>query len=644
MSTSRQAGLDFTFQVRTDPTTPELWRALDITVARWVLSHGGSALLARVAGWASFADGQGDTVLSLSGESAGARGMPALDADARLALQAQPMVAMAAEALEATCPESTCAQASLTDARPDAPFVIDGDVFYLRRNYRHEVAVAAQLQQRMAPLAPALAAVTGKDLLALFNGSESAEESMQREAVARAPGQRLLVLTGGPGTGKTTTVLRMLLALSREHAARHAGQLPAIRIAAPTGKAAQRLADSLVRGAARLRAGSAPGSRSDRPGTPLPDAWQPHLEAALAGQSGTLHRLLGSRGRLGGFSHDRNQPLPADIVVVDEASMIDLALLRALLDALRDEAVLVLVGDADQLTSVATGSVLIDIVQALEQHAAGALVRLRHCFRSDAALVPINDAVRNGDAPAFQRTWKDAELAGRAVHHPLRDRRDLDVLLASWTRQLQTGLAEAGAFAVIRRSDAQTIQQCLAVLHNQQLLCALREGEFGALAANQTIETGLRRSLSGPGPSHARWYPGRAVMVTRNDPASGLFNGDVGLCLRLADEGSEAVLQVVFDGGDTGLRLFDPDDLPETEGAFALTVHKSQGSEYRQVAVLLTPDDSHPLLSRQLLYTALSRAQAQVQLWSTPAALDACLCRAARRLGCLAARLQPARR
>lgn len=640
MSTSRQAGLDFTFQMRTDPTTPEVWRALDITVARWVLSHGGSALLARVAGWASFADGQGDSVLSLSGEPAGARGMPALDADARQALQAQPMVAMAV--LQSTSSEAT----------PDAPFVMDGDAFYLRRNYRHEVAVATKLQQRGAPLTPALAAVTHDDLLALFNGSESAEESMQREAVARAPGQRLMVLTGGPGTGKTTTVLRMLLVLSREHAARHSGRLPTIRIAAPTGKAAQRLADSLVRGAARLRAGSRAdssadnefGKRSGSLGAALPDAWQPHLEAALAGQSGTLHRLLGSRGRLGGFSHGRNQPLPADIVVVDEASMIDLALLRALLDALRDDAVLVLVGDADQLTSVATGSVLIDIVQALEQHAAGALVRLRHCFRSDAALVSINDAVRDGDAVAFQRAWNDAGVAGRAVRHPLRDRGDLEARLASWTRQLQAGLAEAGAFAVIRRSDAQTIQQCLTVLHSQQLLCALREGEFGALAANQMIEAGLRRSLSGPSGNDVRWYPGRAVMVTRNDPASGLFNGDVGLCLRLADEGSEAILQVVFDGGDagTGLRLFDPDDLPETEGAFALTVHKSQGSEYRQVAVLLTPDDSHPLLSRQLLYTALSRAQAQVQLWSTQAALDACLGRAARRLGCLAARLQPA--
>lgn len=634
MSMSRQAGLNFTFQIRTDPTTPEVWRALDITVARWVLSHGGSALLARVAGWASFADGQGDSVLSLSGEPAGARGMPALDADARLALQAQPMVAMAAAVSDSTRSEAT----------HDAPFVMDGDAFYLRRNYRHEVAVATKLQQRGIPLAPVLAAVTHDDLLALFNGSESADEAMQREAVARAPGQRLMVLTGGPGTGKTTTVLRMLLVLSREHAARHAGQLPAIRIAAPTGKAAQRLADSLVRGAARLRAGSAAGNRSDHLGAPLPDAWQPHLEAALAGQSGTLHRLLGSRGRLGGFSHGRNQPLPADIVVVDEASMIDLALLRALLDALRDDAVLVLVGDADQLTSVATGSVLIDIVQALEQHAAGALVRLRHCFRSDAALVPINDAVRDGDAVAFQRAWNDAEAAGRAVRHPLRDRGDLETRLVSWTRQLQAGLAEAGAFAAIRRSDAQTIQQCLTVLHSQQLLCALREGEFGALAANQTIEAGLRRSLSGPSGNDARWYPGRAVMVTRNDPASGLFNGDVGLCLRLADEGSEAVLQVVFDGGDTGLRLFDPDDLPETEGAFALTVHKSQGSEYRQVAVLLTPDDNHPLLSRQLLYTALSRAQAQVQLWSTSAALDACLGRAAGRLGRLAARLQPAMR
>src|SRR5690606_30488802 len=221
-----------------------------------------------------------------------------------------------------------------------------------------------------------------------------------RAAVHQAPGRRLMVLTGGPGTGKTTTVLRMLLGLSREHEARH-GSLLQLRIAAPTGKAAQHLSGSLREGAERLCGGD----------PPVADAWQVHLDAVLGAESGTVHRLLGSRGRHGGFAFNAAEPLPADIVVVDEASMLDLGLLRALLNALREDAVLVLVGDADQLTSVGTGSIMMDIVRALETDPRGDLVRLAHCFRADITLVPINEAVRCGGMQAFETA-----VAAAATH------------------------------------------------------------------------------------------------------------------------------------------------------------------------------------------------------------------------------------
>ena len=307
-----------------DATAPEAWRPLDRAVARWVAIHGGSPLLAQVAGWASLAEGHGDSALPLDGADAARHGMGALDEAALAALAGEPLVGVVGGGREPS------------DA---APFVIDRGHFYLRRNFLHEVAVARQLGARRAAGRTDVQ-TSAADLAELFRGATDAAVQPQRDAVAGVPGRRLFVLTGGPGTGKTATVLRMLLMLAR-NAAQAGAPPPAIRLAAPTGKAAQRLAASLRDGGRALR------TRADGP---LPADWQPCLEHVLAAEAGTLHRLLGSRGRAGGFRHHAGDPLAADIVVVDEASMVDLALLRALLDALPARATLILVGDADQLT------------------------------------------------------------------------------------------------------------------------------------------------------------------------------------------------------------------------------------------------------------------------------------------------------
>ncbi|MEO8746557.1 MAG: exodeoxyribonuclease V subunit alpha [Rhodanobacter sp.] len=608
-----------------DLMAPEPWRSLDRTVARWVVIHGGSPLLALVAGWASLAEGHGDSALPLGGaESAGA-GMGALDADALNALEAEPMV---------------CVIGTGPVPRADTPFVIDRGHFYLRRNFLHEVAVAAHVDARRAARFPAGHA-SAADLGDLFQGATGADVQAQRNAVAAVLGRRLFVLTGGPGTGKTSTVLRMLLMLIKD-AAERAAPVPSIRLAAPTGKAAQRLAAALRDGARRFRDGA---------DVRLPASWHACLEQALTADAGTLHRVLGSRGRSGGFRHHADNPLPADIVVVDEASMVDLALLRALLDALRDDATLILVGDADQLTSVGTGSVLLDLVGALEANGAPELVRLQHSFRAQQALVAINHSILQGDAAGFADAWQAAGAS--AIRHEVATAQELRRALRRWCCELQKSLQASGAFEVVPAGRDDLVLAALDGLRQHQLLCALRESEFGSTVVNAAIE----RTLSGCVDDYAGapWYPGRAVMITRNDAAAGLFNGDIGICL-LGTDGQlrvwfEAVMTSSADdqpvasasaapGSQRSVRALAPGQLPDHEGGFALTIHKSQGSEYDHVALLLPPDADNRILSRQLLYTGASRARRVIELWATDAALETAIATPVRRAGGLRSRLR----
>lgn len=608
--TARVAGERFGFRLPSAASAlPAVWRDLDRAVWRWVRAHGGDAATALAAGWASHADGQGHAALPLSA-------LPGT---------------FGPDEREARIDGAALAESALVDAaggaeQPVRPFVLDGGHFYLRRNFSDETAVARALGGRRAAAAAARHPVDEAALRALFPGPWREAEARQRAAVSGAPGRRLMALTGGPGTGKTSTVLRMLLALSRDHAAR-TGSAPVVRAAAPTGKAAQRLGESLRDGHARLAAG---GMGQD-------PAWAPHLDAVAAAAPTTLHRLLGARGRGGGFAFGATTRLPADIVVVDEASMLELGLLRALLEALRDDAVLVLVGDADQLTSVGTGSIMMDLIDALEADPRGDLVRLQHCFRADAALVPVNEAVRAGDRAAFSAAVTAA--GGRATHRPIDTVARLDAALARWGLVLRDALEAAGVDVALPADDGATRRR-LAALRSRQLLCAQREGPFGALRANGLIAAQLRRRAGSGALNDGAWYPGRAVMVLRNDESARLYNGDVGLCVAVEQDG-ERRLRVAFEAapGDAAARLFEPAALPAHEDAFAITVHKSQGSEYDDVAVLLPPDPTSPLLNRQMLYTGVSRARRSIELWAGAAALDAALAQRLVRHGRLAARM-----
>ncbi len=557
-------------------------------VARFVLAHGGGWPLAKLAAFATERDLDGHSDLPL-------------DADAFRVLAEDPLVGT---------PESF-------DPTRHA-FVVDGDGFQLARNFRQERDIADALGRRLAA-SPVVAPITDADLAALFGGEPSPEAARQAEAVRRVVGRRLFVLTGGPGTGKTTTVVRMLAALAREHAARHAGAWPRVRLAAPTGKAAQRLEAAFA--AERVTIAS---------NRDLPAPWAAVLAALDGIGATTIHRLLGARGAGGGFAHGPDEPLPADVVVVDEASMVDLPLMRALVDALAPEASLVLVGDADQLTSIGTGSVLRDVVDALVAMSPDAVVRLEHSFRAERQLAALYAAVRAGDASAFETARAAAGAA--VVVAEATSTGDLRRRLEAWAESLKNELIAAGALDPWDPADDATARRVLDAFAGRQLLGVVREGRHGVIAANRMIESAMRARA---GVANGSWYPGRAVIVTRNDAASGLANGDVGIVLR--DRAGRC--QVVFPGVE-GPRVFAPAALPEHESAFAITVHKSQGSEYRRVALLLPPNPGHELLSRELLYTALTRARHAVEIWGAPGVIDAALACPVERATGLARRLR----
>ncbi len=571
---------------------PEQWSDLDRLMYRWVLSHQGPEWLARLAAAASNAHGEGHTALAL-GEFGARFGAPLFESF----MPATPWV----------------------DAgKGDAPFIVDGEErFYFRRYWQAECAAARAVAERSGNTHDEASVVGSERLDALFGAAESEATAPQRAAVARCAQHRLFVLTGGPGTGKTTTVLRMLLAHSAA-----VGRALDIRVAAPTGKAAQRLVDALLEGRSALVGRLASG-----------DPWHAALDAMSVPEASTVHRLLGYSPSTQGFSSNASEPIRGDLVVVDEASMLDLETLAALFDATPLSTPIILVGDADQLSPVGPGSALQDVVAALESRRASALVRLWHSFRAEAELSAINAAVQVGNADALHSAMLAA--GAHCSTRALTTAQQVQAALSAWSKSLSnptdfSALPEDPEAAQAQASAA------LRAIRVRQLLCAVREGTFGTQQCNAMLDRMLR---SGAGSAaQGEWYPGRRVLITRNDPDSGLFNGDVGVCLADAD----GHLRVWFEssqGAGTAVRCMNVAALPAFDLAFALTVHKSQGSEYDEVAVLLPPDAEHRMLSRELLYTAVSRARRGLHLWATPDVLEACLKRRVDRIGGLHVRL-----
>lgn len=492
---------------------------------------------------------------------------------------------------------------------------LDGRWLYLDRHWREEKQVCDDLLRRLGRDRPELehGPATDDDLLAA--GADRLFPpgwDEQRDAALAAARRWTTVLTGGPGTGKTTTVARLLALVAEQYDAHH-HRAPRIALAAPTGKAATRLQESVAREAARL------DDERDR--------------ARVSGLTATtVHRLLGWRPDSSTrFRHRRDNPLPYDVVVVDEVSMVSLVQMARLLEALRDTTRLVLVGDPGQLASVEAGAVLADVVAGFEESPRSPVVSLTTTHRTRAAdgsaavdLDELAADLRAGDDDAVVARLTSGSAAVRLVDPA--DEHALDEVLTTVTD---------AAYAVTMRAeqfDEADSAALVDLLDDHRLLCAHREGPFGVGGWNRQVQRLVEQRT---GLQHfEEWYAGRPVLVTANDPGLGLSNGDLGVTVRLPDGRLRVLVRI---GATT--RLFAPTRLSGVETVYAMTVHKSQGSEARAVTVVLPPEDSR-LLTRELFYTAVTRAREQVTVIGTEAELRAAMARRVQRASGLADRLR----
>lgn len=483
-------------------------------------------------------------------------------------------------------------RASVLAASPPVLHLYDDRLLYLDRYWLEEKQVCEDL---LALLAPRAAAKT-PGLQRLFpSGYEE-----QREAAEIALTQGVTVLTGGPGTGKTTTVAR-LLALLAEQAALSGSTRPRIALAAPTGKAAARLAEAVQDQVAQLDA-------ADR-------ARLGELRAV------TLHRLLGSKpGTSTRFRHDRANRLPHDVIVVDETSMVSLTLMARLLEAVRPAARLILVGDAHQLTSVEAGAVLADLVDGLSARSDVRVAALRTAHRFGTAIGDFAESIRVADADSVISLLRSGD-----EHIEFVEESDIAARMRSILLPHALRLREA---ALLGSTGA-----ALTTLDEHRLLCAHRRGPFGVGHWNRQVETWLAE-LTGQ-PPWSQWYAGRPLLVTANDYGLRVYNGETGVVVAGPD-GLRAVI-----AGATGPVAFAPSRLSEVETMHAMTIHKSQGSQADEVTVLMPPQDSR-LLTRELFYTAVTRAKSVVRVVGSEDSVRSAISRRAMRASGLRLRLQAA--
>jgi len=503
-----------------------------------------------------------------------------------------------------------------------APLVFDGERLYLRRYWRDETLVADSIRARAAAGRP-VESHGVRTWLDLLFASQRAEQKPDWQKLACAVALRgsVAIITGGPGTGKTYTVARLLALLFA--VAPDAAQ-QRIALAAPTGKAAARLKQSIDKALTDL---------AERVGEALPLR---ELTSRM-GAARTLHSLLGARPDTRAFAHHAGNPLDVDVLIVDEASMVHLEMMASLLDALPPGATLILLGDKDQLASVEAGAVLGDlchdaqaggysretadyVLQASGEElppdylgSAGPLaqqtVMLRHSRRFGGPIGQLALAVNAGDAPAAEAVLRGGGEGALRWIEGAHQHQVVSLALAGYQPYLE--LLRAGPAG----EHEEWVRQVLQRFEAFRILCAVREGEWGVSGLNTAIEASLQ--TAGLLRRAGEWYVGRPVMVTRNDYGTRVFNGDIGLTL--ADPARPGSLRVYFLEGDE-VRSVLATRLRSVETAYAMTVHKSQGSEFRHT-VLVLPEDRHGILTRELVYTGITRASAEFTLVSPNASV-----------------------
>ncbi|EAA7929297.1 exodeoxyribonuclease V subunit alpha [Salmonella enterica subsp. enterica] len=495
------------------------------------------------------------------------------------------------------------ASAAVSCGDSPAPLILSGDRLYLNRMWCNERTVARFFNEVNQAIAVDEAQLS-RILDALFPTTD--EVNWQKVAAAVALTRRISVISGGPGTGKTTTVAKLLAALIQMAD----GERCRIRLAAPTGKAAARLTESLGAALRQL---------------PLTDAQKKRIPE----DASTLHRLLGAQPGSQRLRHHAGNPLHLDVLVVDEASMIDLPMMSRLIDALPPHGRVIFLGDRDQLASVEAGAVLGDIcayvnagftaerarqlsrltgcaipagagTQAASLRDSLCLLQKSYRFGSDSGIGKLAAAINCGDRSAIQAVFQQgfSDIEKRTLQSSDDYAGMLDEALAGYGRYLRLLHEKATPEAILQ------------AFNEYQLLCALREGPFGVGGLNDRIEQAMVQQRKIHRHPHSRWYEGRPVMIARNDSALGLFNGDIGIAL---DRGQG--LRVWFVMPDGAIKSVQPSRLPEHDTTWAMTVHKSQGSEFDHAALIL-PSQRSRVVTRELVYTAVTRARRRLSLYA----------------------------
>lgn len=521
----------------------------------------------------------------------------------------------------------------IASAAPDRPLVLDQQILYFARYWFAEQQIAADLRSLMQavtlPAEPAqlkcyLDQLFGADPAA-STGDAFSQINWQKLACANCLRSRFSVITGGPGTGKTYTLVRLLALLQR------LSVTPlTVKLAAPTGKAAARMKEAITQAMQSLQA--------------LAEDWQPAV-AAIRADSATLHKLLGVQAGSRQFKHQRSKPLALDVLIVDEASMIDIELMQALLAAMPADGRLILLGDKDQLASVEAGAILGQLCQDAEQGGYSAetmaylqqfssaaipaqlatstprqrlqqvvMLRVSRRFDQRSGIGALARAVNQGEQAQVdyllsgQAGYQDLQLLiGEPEQDPLQQLAALCRRgFAAYWQQL-AAKPEAGADAAAIEQWARAVLNCY---QQFQLLTAVREGPFGVAGLNQLVQQALPQLPASRSVQQDSWYEGRPVMISSNDYNLNLRNGDIGIVLISPQDQQK---RVVFIDADNQLRWILPSRLGAVETVFAMTVHKSQGSEFRHT-VLVLPERDNPVLCRELLYTGITRAAKQLTL------------------------------
>jgi exodeoxyribonuclease V alpha subunit len=506
------------------------------------------------------------------------------------------------------------------------PLILDdGNRLYLYRYWDYENKLSNSIRERIEGDLQAMdEAELRKSIQQLFPEVENQELNWQKIAAIVAVLKRFSVITGGPGSGKTFTItgiLALLLACTR-------GKKPNILLAAPTGKAAARLGESIKQAKQHLDC-------SDR------------LKDDIPNEVYTIHRLLKSVAGSPYFRHNLDNPLPADIVVIDEASMVDLALMSKLVQAMAPDARLVLVGDKDQLASVEAGSVLGDIcdrqvIHGFSKSFLNKIEKLTGTIQEDSIRLSEDTPGLQDCITVLQKSYRFSAHSGigglsRTINHG-----DADASLALINSPSETSIAwhevrsKTGLTHDLTRMIVAGYRKYLTIrdpgsamdeFRRFKILCALKRGPFGVNTINKLAEQVLSNEglIPRAQPASNPWYRGRPVLITRNDYTLGLFNGDIGITLPDPDSSTHE-LYVFFPGSFGEFRRFPTHGLSAHETVYAMTVHKSQGSEFDHV-VLILPDKDYPLLTRELIYTGLTRARRTVSVWGTVSVLKSAILR-----------------